>query len=211
MAPCSKSRTRIAFAPTAMAVTLRPRSLSVLSAARFSFAAAATSACEMSASKVALPSTPTLIISVRRPAFSIRSRRKENSSPLVSNVPMSATVFAVIASAFRQLAGRKHTALWHCAEEGLGARRRIDGNQFQSLPASVHSGVVDVGRNVNHIAGADGFPLLAVDIDHLLALPGHYVQNLFGSRVIVARVAFPRLQQHNTHGEAHRAGDPRFT
>ena len=55
-------------------------------------------------------------------------RKKENSSPLVSNVPMSATVFAVITSPFRQFAGREHTALWHFAEESLGARRRIDGN-----------------------------------------------------------------------------------
>src|ERR1019366_5641066 len=210
MAPCSKRRPRIAFAPTAMAVTLRPRSLSVLSAARFSFAAAATSPCEMSASKGGLPSTPTSIISVRRPALSMRSRRKENSSPLVSNVPISATVLVIIASAFRQFAGRNHSALRHCAEKRLRARRRIDGNQFQRLPTSVHGGVVDVGGNVNHISRTDGFPLFAVDIDHLLALPGDYVQNLLGSRMIVSRVAFPRLQQHNAHGEALRGSDARF-
>src|ERR1017187_1429052 len=210
MAPCSKRRPRIAFAPTAMAMTLRPRSLSVLSAARFSFAAAATSPCEMSASKGGLPSTPTSIISVRRPALSMRSRRKENSSPLVSNVPISATVLVIIASAFRQFAGRNHSALRHRAEKRLRARRRIDGNQFQRLPASVHRRVVDVRRNVNHISGADRFPLFAVDIDHLLALSGHDIENLFGSRVIVSRVAFPRLQEHNTHGKALRAGDTRF-
>src|SRR5665213_402321 len=193
-----------------MTVTLRPRSLSVLSAARFSFAAAATSVCEMSGSKGPVPSTPTSIIKVRRPALSIRSRRKQNSSPLVSNVPMSATVLVIIASTFRQLAGCKHPALRHCAEKRLRARRRIDGNQFQRLPASVHGGVVDVGGNVNHISGTDGSPLFAVYIDHLLALPGDYVQNLLGSRMIVSRVAFPRLQQHNAHGEALRGGDARF-
>ncbi len=160
MAPWSKSRPRIALAPTAMAATLRPRSLSVRSTERFSFAAAATSSREMSAANGGLPSTPTSIISVRRPALSIRSRRKENSSPLVSNVPINATVFVIIASTSEQLARGKHPALRHRAEKRLGARRRIDGNQFQRLPASVHRGVVDVGRNVNHISGADGFPLL---------------------------------------------------
>src|SRR5450631_250086 len=193
-----------------MAATLRPRSLSAWSVGRFSLAAAATSVGEMSAAKGALPSTPTSIISVRRPALSIRSRRKRNSSPLVSNVPISATVLSVIASALRQLAGCNHTALRHCAEKRLRARRRIDGYQFQRLPASVQRGEVDVGRNVNHISCADRFPLFAVHINHLLALPGDYVQNLFGSGVIVARVTLPRLQKHNAHGEALRGGDARF-
>ena len=64
--------------------------------------------------------------------------------------------------------------------------------------------------NVNHMSGADEFRLFAVDIDHLPALTGDYVENLFGARVIVPRVAFPRLQEHNTDGEALRAGDTRF-
>ena len=117
---------------------------------------------------------------------------------------------SVIASTFRQLAGSKHPAFRHRTENRLGPRRRIDGNQFQRLPASVDCGVVNVGGNVNHISGADGFPLFAVDIDHLPALPGDYVENLFGPGVIVPRMAFPGLQEHNTHGEALCAGDARF-
>src|ERR1035438_1913950 len=153
-----------------MAVTLRPRSLSLLSAARFSFAAAAPPAAEISTANAGAPSTPTSIIRVRRPALSIRSRRKQNSSPLVSKVPISATVLVIIASTFRQLAGCEHPALRHCAEKRLRARRRIDGNQFQRLPPSVHGGVVDVGGNVNHISGTDGFPLFAVYMGYLLVL-----------------------------------------
>src|SRR5579859_7931775 len=194
-----------------MAATLRPRSLSVWSAERLWFAAAATSSCEMFAAKRGLPSTPTSIVSVRRPALSMRSRRNANSSPLVSNVPISATVLVIIASDLRQLARSKHAALRHRAEKRLGARRRIDSNQFQRLPARVHCGVVDVGGNVNHISGADGLPLFAVDIDHLPAKPGDYVQHLFRARVIVPCVAFPRLQEHNPHGESLCAGDTRFT
>ena len=111
-----------------MAVTLRPRSLSALSAARFSFAAAATSAAEMSTAKAGSPSTPTSIINVRRPALSICSRRKQNSSPLVSNVPSKAMVLEVINLGFRQFPRDKHAALRHGAQQGLGAWGRVDGN-----------------------------------------------------------------------------------
>src|ERR1700739_4633332 len=181
MAPCSKSRRRICVAPIAMAAMLRPRSLSDLSAARFSLAAAATSSREMSAAKGGSPSTPTSIINARRPALSIRSRRKENSSPLVSNVPIHAMVLVIIATTLEQLAWGKDPALRHRAEKRLGAWRRVDGDQFQRLPGGVDGGVIDVGRNMDHISGADRFPLLSVDIDHLPALAGDYVENLFGS------------------------------
>ena len=36
------------------------------------------------------------------------------------------------------IARRKHPALGHRAKQGFGSRRRIDGNQFQWLPAGVH-------------------------------------------------------------------------
>src|SRR5579863_3255386 len=164
---CSKSRRRITLAPAAMAVTLRPRSRFDWSEARSSFAAAATSACEMSGSNGGPPSTPTSIVSVRRPPFSIWSRRKENSSPLVSRVPIRAMVLGVIALSFRQFARGKHPAFGHRAKKGFRPGRRIDGNQFQWLPVGVHGGVEDVGRNVDHVSGADWLPLLAIDIDHL--------------------------------------------
>src|SRR3984885_13704737 len=213
MAPCAWSRARIAVAPSAMAVTLRPRSLSFCSAMRSSFAAAATSACEMSAAKGGLPSTPTSIIIVRSPALSMRSRRKENSSPLVSKVPISAMVLGIIgiiALDFGQFARCEHPALRHGAQKRLGARRGIDGDHFQGLPTAIDGGVKDVGWNVNHISGAYRLPLLAVDIDHLFALPGHHVQDLLCSRVIVAHVAFPGLQEYYTHGEAFRGSDAGF-
>src|ERR1700722_10515305 len=162
MAPCSWSRARITVAPRAMAVTLRPRSLSFRSATRSSFAAAATSAGEMSAAKVELPSTPTSIIIVRSPALSMRSRRKENSSPLVSKVPIRAMVLGiigVIALGFRQFARCKHPALRHGAKNSLGARRRIDGDHFQWLPTAVDGGVKDIRWNVDHISGAYWLPL----------------------------------------------------
>src|ERR1700744_3145080 len=63
---------------------------------------------------------------------------------------------------------------------------------------------------MNHFAGGNGFPLFAVDIDHLLTLARDHVQNLLSSRVIVPHVPFPRLQEHHTHGEAAGAGDTRF-
>src|SRR5580698_7288868 len=185
MAPRAWSRFTITVAPSAMAVTLLPRSLSFCSAARSSFAAAATSACETSAAKSGLPSTPTSIIIVRSPALSMRSRRKANSSPLVSKVPISAMVLAVIALGFGQLACCEHPALRHRPQKSLGAGWRIDGDHFQRLPTTIDGGVKDVSRNVNHIPGAYGLPLLAVDIYHLLALPGDHVQDLLRSRVIV--------------------------
>src|SRR6202044_3006996 len=161
----------ITVAPRAMAVTLRPRSLSFRSAARSSFAAAATSAGEMSAAKVGLPSTPKSIIIVRSPALSMRSRRKENSSPLVSKVPIRAMVLGmieVIALDFGQFACCEHPALRHGAQKRLGARRRIDGDHFQRLPTAIDGGVKDVRWDVDHIPGAHWLPLLAVNINHLL-------------------------------------------
>src|ERR1700677_2039497 len=213
MAPCAWSRARITVAPSAMAVTLRPRSLSFCSAARSSFAAAATSACEMSAAKGGLSSTPTSIIIVRSPAPSMRSRRKENSSPLVSKVPISAMVLGIvgiIALGFGQFACCEHPALLHGAQKSLGARRRIDGDHFQRLPTAIDGGVEDVGWNVNHISGAYGLPLLAVDIDHLLALPRNHVEDLLCSRVIVPYMAFSRLQEYDPHGEAFCGSDAGF-
>ena len=48
----------------------------------------------------------------------------------------------------------------------------------------------NVRRDVNHVASRNGLPPLAIDVDHLVALAGNDVEDLFTTRVIVALVSF---------------------
>src|SRR5207244_13070638 len=93
---------------------------------------------------------------------------------------------------------------------GFGARQTLDGHQLPRFQASVDGGMENVRRDVNHVASRNGLPPLAIDVDHLVALAGNDVEDLFTTRVIVALVSFARLEQHYSHGKAACVGHPRL-
>src|SRR2546427_6025262 len=88
----------------------------------------------------------------------------------------------------RRLTRRNQPAARQSTQKRFGARRTIDGQHFQRLPSCVDGGMEKVRWDVNEIARRDRLPPLAADIDHLVPLSGHHVENLFTARVIVPLV-----------------------
>src|SRR6185503_271462 len=111
----------------------------------------------------------------------------------------------------RDDARREGRALGQVAEDGLGPARVVDGDQAHRLPARVLRAVIDAGRDVRGVPGADVavHRVAVVVLDHLTALAGDVVEDLLRARVVVAQVALARLEDDQADGDS-RARDPRL-
>src|SRR5258708_1902543 len=68
--------------------------------------------------------------------------------------------------------------------------------------------MVNTGRNINACAGTNLHGRLIVN--HLFALPGYNIDNLFRTGMIMSCVPFSLRQFNDTETEAVRIGDRRF-
>jgi len=110
----------------------------------------------------------------------------------------------------RELTWRQHLAARHRSKKSLWPGRAVDSYQFERFPPGIDRSVKDVGRNMNQVTRGNRLPGLTLDIDHLLPLTRHPIEDLFRAGMYVPDVTVAGIQDDDPRSEPFRVRDPRF-